>query len=496
MNGVSSVERLFFFPEPFPDESLYSLAVRYHRLSANPSYRVTSQELFGAYSRTCGSILPCCLEGLAQRLGKAYPVNVLIDRFTLLPLYQPFVADAKYCAARVAMAGNCGTGLKMSLGITASRFLKHASFRYCKSCVSEDLLRYGVAYWHRVHQAVGTCICPLHKDVLWAMTFPHGADWRCMLLPDEAKGTPVLQWSGETAAGLIAEMQLWGLENPRSVQTLLAGDFLRHCLEEMGFIQSGRTRERTLRAFLDRRLLSSPRAPEFQEVAHSSDWVFRVLRPRGAVQPFKFYFLCWLLGLDLEQIKLFRPRAAPHNGDLTGGKVSANLANESEIGAHRSAFSSSDKLKCHEKPGYVWLYRHDREWLAQYVAAHPFIRSRGDLIDWEARDSALGRELLDANERLRSAEGKPQKVTRASLCRLVAYSHDFLRKPNHFPISIALMEELLESTHDHQVRKIKWAIKTYSLTERCAKSVVYRFSGIRVPALKDEECFKLLRVNP
>lgn len=487
------MERLLFFPEPFPDESLYSLAVRYHRLSANPSYRVTSQELFGAYSRTCGSILPCCLEGLSQRLGTAYPVNVLIDRFTLMPLYQPFVPDAKYCAACVAMAGNRGTGLKMSLGLTASRFLKHASFRYCKSCVSEDLLKYGVAYWHRVHQAVGTCICPLHKGVLWAMTFLDGADWRCMLLPDEAKGTPVLEWSGETAAGLIAEMQLWGLENPRSVQTLLSGEFLRHRLEEMGFIQSGRTRERMLRSFLEPRLLSSPRAAEFQEVAHSSDWVFRVLRPRGVVQPFKFYLLCWLLDLDLEQIKLFRPRTAPHNGNLTCSKVSANVANDREIDARRSAFSSSANLKCHEKPGYLWLYRHDREWLAHYVAAHPFIRTRGDLIDWEARDTALARGLLIANERLRSVEGKPQKVTRAALCRHVAFGHDFLRKPNHFPISIALMEELVESSHDHQVRKIKWAIETYSLTERCAKSVVYRFAGIRVAEIKDEECFALLR---
>lgn len=73
INEVSSVERLFFYPEPFPDESLYSLAVRYHRLSANPSYRVTSQELFGAYSRTCGSILPCCLEGC--RNGSEQPIQ-------------------------------------------------------------------------------------------------------------------------------------------------------------------------------------------------------------------------------------------------------------------------------------------------------------------------------------------------------------------------------------------------------------------------------------
>lgn len=84
------MERLHWFPQPFPDELLYSLAVRYHRLSANCSYRRTSQDLFGGYSRTCGSILPCCLGTLSQELAPAYPVDELINRFTLLPLYEPF----------------------------------------------------------------------------------------------------------------------------------------------------------------------------------------------------------------------------------------------------------------------------------------------------------------------------------------------------------------------------------------------------------------------
>lgn len=70
------------------------------------------------------------------------------------------------------------------------------------------------------------------------------------------------------------------------------------------------------------------------------------------------------------------------------------------------------------------------------------------------------------------AEGKPQKVTRGALCSLLANRHDFFRQPYHFPISIALVDDLLESTHDYQVRKIKWAAKTYSLNESCAMSVV------------------------
>ncbi|WP_421527063.1 TnsD family Tn7-like transposition protein [Pseudomonas brenneri] len=486
------MESLLFFPQPLPDESLYSLAVRYHRLAANNSYRLTSQELFGTYSRTCGSILPCCLGALSQRLEEVYSVEELIERFTLLPLYRPFVNDAVYSAACIAMTGSYGTGLKMSLGITASRFLKHTSFRYCDSCVREDTLNYGAAYWHRIHQAIGTCICPHHREGLLAMTFPDGADWRRMLLPSEERGTPVMESLDGAAAAAVAEMQLWGLEHPRDVQVLLKGNFLRCRLDKMRFVKSGRLRERMLRAFLAPRLLCSARAAEFEEIAHSSDWVLRVLRPRGVVQPFKFYFLCWLLGLSLEQLKLFRPKATLYIGDRTGGHDAVKAAKEVCIEAHRSAFSSSGNLKCHEKPGYMWLYRHDREWLAQYVAAHPFVRLREASIDWKGRDSALAQELLIAKNKLLSAEGKPKKLTRAALCRLIANDHCFLKVPHHFPLSIALVDESLESIHDHQVRKIRWAVQRYALDERSAMSVVYRFAGIRVSQVPEIELQTLL----
>lgn len=97
---------LLFFPQPFPDESLHSLAVRYHKLAANPSYRLTSHELFGSYSRTCGSILPCCLGVLSERLRGAISVGELIERFTLFPLYLPFLNEEKGRDAAFLMGGN------------------------------------------------------------------------------------------------------------------------------------------------------------------------------------------------------------------------------------------------------------------------------------------------------------------------------------------------------------------------------------------------------
>lgn len=487
------MERLHRFPQPLPDESLYSLAVRYHRLSANDSYRQTSQELFGAYSRTCGSILPCCLDALSRRLASAYSVDELIDRHTLLPLYEPFLSDAKYSVARTAMAGSYGTGLKMSLGITASGFLKYASFRFCETCVQQDAENYGTAYWHRAHQALGSCTCPLHGEVLLGMAFPDRADWRRMLLPAEAAGSPVIEPSGSAAAGTVGEMQFWGLEHPAEVKDLLTGDFLKHRLAELGFLKSERLREQALRDFLTSRLLCGPRTNEFLEIGCSCDWVFRVLRPRGrVVQPLKFYFLCWLLTVDLEQLKSFEFKMDTHSRKVLKVQDSSTAADLDEIEAHRARFASSSNMKCHEKDGYHWLYRHDKEWLTQYVADHPFIRPKTCVVDWEARDQALAIELLTARDLILSAQGKPQKITRLALKRRVAHSHDFLRSPDKFPISYQLICDMLESDHDHQIRKIKWAVKNFLLPERSAISVVYKYSGIRLSHVTENEVFDIL----
>lgn len=487
------MERLHWFPQPFPDELLYSLAVRYHRLSANHSYRRTSQDLFGVYSRTCGSILPCCLGTLSQELARAYSVNELINRFTLLPLYEPFLSEAKRSAARAAMAGNSGTGLKMSLGLTASGFLKHASFRYCESCVAEDSRNCGSAYWHRIHQAMGVCVCPLHGKALRAITFPDGADWRCMLLPGEAVGSQIMETPAASAFDIVSQMQLWALNHPTDVQRLLAGNFLGYRLETMGFLKSGRIKEQALRAFLTPSLLLSSLANEFQEICHSCDWVFTVLRPRERViQPLKFYFLCWLLETDLEQLRAFDPQADTCNEEAHKGNDPGTTIDHGEVQARRAVFSSSLNMKCHEKPGYQWLYRHDREWLADYVSAHPFIRLRPELVDWDARDLALARDLLVARDQILSTQSRPQKITRAALGRKVAHSYDFLRRPGKFPISFLLMKDMLESDHDYQIRKIYWAVRHYLPPEQSAVSVVYRFAGIRVPHVTVEEVLHIL----
>ncbi|MNC74603.1 hypothetical protein D3C75_1259870 [compost metagenome] len=54
------------------------------------------------------------------------------------------------------------------------------------------------------------------------------------------------------------------------------------------------------------------------------------------------------------------------------------------------------------------------------------------------------------------------------------------------------MNGLLESDHDHQIRKVRWAVKHFLLSERCATSVVFRYAGIRKPHVTEAEILYIL----
>ena len=422
------MDRLLLFPEPFPDESLYSLAVRYHRLVANDSYRRTSQELFGTYSRTCGSVLPCCLGPLSQRLEGQYSVAELVETRTLLPLYRPFLSEKAYESTFQCMQGTQGSGLKMSLGMTASGLLKHASFRYCEACRQYDADNYGVPYWHRIHMTAGVCTCPHHGNVLFRASFPEGADWRWMLLPGESTSTPVLSESSSEAAFAVARLQYWALSNPKLACELLRGDFLRWRLTKMGMIRGGRLREQAIKSHVERAFNNSTQDGEFQLVTGDSEWVMSLLRRhRRIIQPFRYYFLCWLLETSTDDLYQFQHRTFPQTADNSLDKHRYRPASRAETAKRRRDFKGDCNERCHHRSGYYWLYHHDRDWLKNHIKSHPFIRGRRELIDWLTRDLNLSNELVVAYSEIMAEKGRPIKITKSALLRRTLNNYAFLR---------------------------------------------------------------------
>ena len=138
---------LLFFPMAMPGEMLHSRITRYHFLSGNKTVGETFRDLFGSDVFSIGT-LPKQLEVLAARLPGDAEANLeeLICTNTTFPLYRPFLG--------IGQEGNDGAaGLSFCSVARVPRRegSVYGKAKLCPTCVQQDLLELGYAYWHRSH---------------------------------------------------------------------------------------------------------------------------------------------------------------------------------------------------------------------------------------------------------------------------------------------------------------------------------------------------------
>lgn len=140
---------------PFPDEILYSIVSRYLRRNGIVGKRRNLEKLLSS-SEDTKTIKHFELSNLLHRLN----INDLQDQIdylnetTLLPL-EGLWKDNE-------------TIIKRAKDLMSRWVNPFDGFRYqfCPDCIADDIERYGVAYWHRIHQVDGVVICPEHRTIL------------------------------------------------------------------------------------------------------------------------------------------------------------------------------------------------------------------------------------------------------------------------------------------------------------------------------------------
>ncbi|PHJ62307.1 hypothetical protein VF14_13990 [Nostoc linckia z18] len=112
-----------FFPDPYPDELLYSICARYTDIVQYPGSSSANQELFGSRSKIASVDLPINLSYLVANLppGHQYTEDQLIDKHTLLPFYTQFCPQERI--------GLAGLRQKSSPNVTQTSFVssKHVT---------------------------------------------------------------------------------------------------------------------------------------------------------------------------------------------------------------------------------------------------------------------------------------------------------------------------------------------------------------------------------
>lgn len=153
------------FPDPYPDELLYSVCARYQQRTRFSCSSVT-WELFQYTSNNKFILdLPRHLSHLTEKLpqNNSYSAIKFIERNTLLPLYAPFLS--RYCIQDLVD--------EMLEPFSTSNYLSRKDWirtsknlRFCSKCVNNDREKFGETYWHRLHQIPYVVLCPEHLDFL------------------------------------------------------------------------------------------------------------------------------------------------------------------------------------------------------------------------------------------------------------------------------------------------------------------------------------------
>lgn len=160
------MQRLKFFPAPYPDECYYSIFCRYFARSGSTSNKRTIFELFGeAQSLAAFVFLPRRLELVDIWLGADSQVNrekLALDNSCYAYFSTAFTRQLLEGMERKIKTGEPDRKLERRIIQKCRRSHWPERLRYCPDCVREDVEKYGETYWHRTPQLQGVEYCLKH----------------------------------------------------------------------------------------------------------------------------------------------------------------------------------------------------------------------------------------------------------------------------------------------------------------------------------------------
>lgn len=195
-------------PIPLPDETLASLLARLCRLNGIIDFRDVAALYFGEPTYASFIDAPIDLPEFCRRTGHAYgdPEEVLEH----LTWFGAQVRLGELDASKL-MEMECGARKPLLGELTFSGF---AALGYCTTCRLQDTNRYGVSYWHRIHQVPVVRVCPQHGDLIVRVgikrarlhqTFPLPGDFEPggrEVFPESAGRV----WNWRNIAGVVCDV--------------------------------------------------------------------------------------------------------------------------------------------------------------------------------------------------------------------------------------------------------------------------------------------------
>jgi hypothetical protein len=144
------------------------------------------------------------------------------------------------------------------------------------------------------------------------------------------------------------------------------------------------------------------------------------------------------------------------------------------------------ELRKMAKAIYIWLHRHDQEWLNDNS---PITKKRtkfNNQVNWEQRDKQLSQQVHSTVEKIKSLECKPVQLTFTSICKEMGVYPTIQYGINKLPKTKELIESYVESTDDFRKRRIRYvACELHSNNELVTFSKVRKNASLQISDLNE-----------
>lgn len=452
-----------YFPRPYPDELLYSLAARCRVHLGLESHKGLLRLLFNDIRIAAVTDLPTHLELLASNIG--WNAEELLQQHTLFPLYAPFIPEARRNRLRQAMLAADIPGAIGVAGLSTSLIKWPAWLRYCPLCFEEMKDRFGEVYWRRCWQAMGADACTVHSCILQDSPVPYRRQERHEFIA----ASPVFEKANNlvnpASSNIIAvsclAQQLLSLEQCPSPGHSGWTRFYQKLAAEHGACRGRQVRSSLLwervRAFYSTEWL----AGNCLLGEEPPSWFLAIFRKHRNSFSFLQHLMLWSVfrpGQAVEDI-IKEACSVPQVSEPTPSEqLSAEprellYRRECWLDALSRHGGAKQARSCGGGALYAWLYRHDQEWLMQTNNAKRIKSGNNSQIDWGLRDRQLVRLLIQIEKRTAEELTLPRKSRNWYLGQLphrasVAYHL------GQMPLCRAFLERYSESVGEFQIRRL------------------------------------------
>lgn len=236
------------FFKPYINESFYSLHCRNQTLiDFYPSHKSNLRYLGNQHTRL-DFHLGTNLDFFSIHALKEYNYltkKEIVDNHTIAPFLRPFLVG--HPKIEIVENGWNRKRNDQSRGLTPPAY---TSMKQCKECVGNDLERYGVTYWNRLHAIPNWNYCPIHHCSLEKISPTLGQ--KMAALQQVANGKNYLEWQTQKCTWFEVEINNRIKEMFNGTSQFNLEEILKEASSEGVLIAGGFNREfyKSLRKFV------------------------------------------------------------------------------------------------------------------------------------------------------------------------------------------------------------------------------------------------------